>query len=370
MSHRAGRAQRASRIGISFPSQLRILVAVMMLGLVAGACGGGEGAGSTEDDSTTGTGAGASEPAEGDTSGEGMRVALITPGPISDQGYNAAANAGLEMAKEQFGVETAVSENTPIADNAKVIRGYAADGFDIIIGHGEHNQAPMEQVAAEFPDVKYFVHAGDLDGNPSIASSYLAFEEAAYLEGLIAAHLTESNKIGFVGFTPIAVIVRSINALEEAAQTIDPEIEVDHVFTDNLVDPSVAREATNALLANGADVIAHVNGGSNSVDIIRAAAEQGAPAMGFPVDQNQVSPQTVATSLLAKYPLLVVREIESVVNGEFPAGVTEYGIESGVIDIAEIPNWVPDEARQAVMEARDQILSGELTVDVSGSLDD
>lgn len=365
-----GRRRRGS------PAALAVII--LVLSLLAAACGGGadqdatqpddDGAGTpaTDEDTSTDTatddgGAAADEPP--------LRVALITPGPVSDQGYNFAAALGMQMAEEEFGIETAISENVPIAENAQVIRGYAADGFDVIIGHGEHNGQPMLQVAEEFPDVRYFVHAGDVEGHPSIMSAQPRQEDAGYLQGIVAGHLSENGHMGFVAFTPLAAIVRVMNASRLGAETVQPDMEFSHVFTDNLVDPSVTREATNALIGNGADVILHINGGPNSPAIIEAAAEAGVYAMGFPVDQSEVAPDTVATSQLVNYPRLILLEIESVLNDEFQGGqIVEFSLESGVVGIAELADWIPEEARQAVEEARQQIMSGELRIDVPSSL--
>lgn len=357
---RRAQLPKASSAGAPAPVRKRrcSLVALCCLALLATGCGGG----------SAGTASGAS----GKTFGCGaaqLKVAIILPGPVSDGGYNGAAAAGMKQAEEKYCIKSAISENVSLADNVKVIRGYAADGFDVIIGHGEHNQNPMDQVSRTFPDVKYFVHAGDLDGNESVASSYLASEEAGYLEGLVAAHLTKSKKIGFIGFTPIAIIVRAMNALEKGAQSVDPAIKVDKVFTQSLVDPSVAREAANALLANGDDVLAHINGGPNALEIFKAAEAKGAKAMGWPTDQSKAAPNTVATSILVNYPKLIVAEVGSVVDGTFKGGVTRYGLASGIVGLAPLAEWVPAEAKAAVKAAQAQILSGDLKIEVPGTLE-
>jgi basic membrane protein A len=348
-------------------STARRLAAASATALLLTACGGGSG-GADSDTAAAGSRDGESETTYG--CGETpLKVAMILPGPVSDGGYNAAAAAGMKQAEEKYCIESAISENVPLADEAKVTQGYAADGFDVIIGHGEHNQNPMDQVSRTFPDVRYFVHAGDLEGNGSVASSYLATEEPGYLEGLVAARLTKTKKIGFIGYTPIAVIVRAMNALEKGAQSVDPSIKVDKVFTNSLVDPSATRQAANALLANGNDVLPHVNGGPNAAEIFKAAQEKGAKAMGWPVDQNKAAPDTVATSITVNYPKLILEEIGSVVDGSFKGGVTRYGIASGVVGIAPLAAWVPAEAKADVEAAMKQIESGELTIDVPGTLD-
>jgi len=335
----------------------RSLAGIFAVAVLSAACGGG---------SDTAAGPASGGCAEGEAP---LRVAMVTPGPLSDGGYNYFAALGLEQAKEKYCIEYSVAENTPIAENAQAIRGFAADGFDVIIGHGEHNGQPMLQVAEEFPNVVYFVHMGDVDSSASVTSSYARFEESAYLQGIAAAYLSENAHIGFVGFAPLAVIGRAMNGSLEGARSINPEFKLSHIFTNSLVDPSIAREATNALIANGADVIMHIVGGPASAAIIEAAKEAGIPAMGFPGDQSGLAPDTVATSMLVRYPLLVVSQIESVINGTAQGGrIVNYGLDTGVMAIVPLADWVPQEAKDAVAAAAEKIISGELVIDVPASL--
>lgn len=356
MSRKSTRDDRTAGVSTALLGR-RSLVGIVAVAVLSAACGGG----GEEEAAATGTCAAGQAP---------LRVAMVTPGPLSDGGYNYFASLGLEQASELYCMEYSIAENTPIAENAQAIRGFAADGFDVIIGHGEHNGQPMLQVAEEFPDVVYFVHMGDVDSSPSVTSSYARFEESAYLQGVAAAYLAEDVHIGFVGFNPLAVIVRAMNGSLEGAKSVNPDARLSHIFTNSLVDPSIAREATNALIANGANVIMHIVGGPASAAIIEAAAEAGIPAMGFPGDQSALGEDTVATSMLVRYPLLVVSQIESVINGDARGGqIVNYGLDTGVMAIVPLADWVPQEAKDAVAAATDRIISGDLVINVPATLD-
>ena len=336
------------------------LLAVAVVALAA--CGSGSSA--SGGSAASGSGSGGSGGSIG-CEGRHLKVALVLPGPADDHGYNAAAVAGLEAAKKTYCLDTSVTDTVSQSNSFKVVSGYAASGYDVIIGHNEQFQDAMVQAAQRYPKVDYFAHAGDIDGNPHVQSSFLAEQDPAYLMGVLAGHLTKTDKIGFVGYQPLGIVISSMNAFLEGARSVKPDTKLFHIFTTNLTDSSVATQATNTLLGNGADVIAHINGGTNSADILKTAESHHAFAMGFPVDQSAVAPDAVASSLLVNYPQLVQDEIKEVVDGSFKGGLKSFSLSSGIVGLAPPSKIVPQDAVDAVNKAKQDLESGAIKVDVS-----
>ena len=139
----------------------------------------------------------------------GKRIALVMTGSISDGGWNQLAYEGLNDLKGE-GFETAYVENVTQARIPEVVRGYADDGVDLILGHGFEFGSAFTEIAPDYPDQKFFATTFKSDAQPisNLEFINLAYLEAAYAAGTLAALISEKKKaVGFVGSTPIAEYV-------------------------------------------------------------------------------------------------------------------------------------------------------------------
>src|SRR6516162_1490609 len=94
------------------------------------------------------------------TTVSGFGVALLTPGPVSDGGWNAAAYEGLELIKTRLGAETALVQTTSPADFEDSFRDFASRGFNLVFAHGfEYTDAALK-VAQDFPNTYFVVSSG------------------------------------------------------------------------------------------------------------------------------------------------------------------------------------------------------------------
>jgi basic membrane lipoprotein Med (substrate-binding protein (PBP1-ABC) superfamily) len=158
-------------------NHLTTIAAGAMLGLLA-ACAG-EKAGTTAD--STGT--------------KKMRVALLTPGPISDKSWNGIAHEGLLAIRDSLGAETSHIQTKTPAEFDENFRQYGAQGYDLVIGNGFEYQEAATRVAPSYPNTKYAITSGRVTAT-NVAGLAFAFEEASYQAGMIAGAITKSNKIG------------------------------------------------------------------------------------------------------------------------------------------------------------------------------
>src|SRR4030043_869008 len=113
---------------------LRLVAITLLAGLVLAACG---------------------TPAPPPEEEGAIKVALVMPGSIADQGYNAAAYAGLMAIEKDLGAEVAYSEMVPLAEYEETFRDFAAEGYDVVIGHGFEFGDPIEIIAPEFPEPSF-----------------------------------------------------------------------------------------------------------------------------------------------------------------------------------------------------------------------
>ncbi|WP_238379798.1 BMP family ABC transporter substrate-binding protein [Celeribacter ethanolicus] len=116
---------------------------------------------------------------------------------------------------------------------------------------------------------------------------------AQYLNGIVAGHMTKSKKLGFAAAKPIPQVLLNINSLTLGARAVDPEIEVQVIFTGEWSALVKEAEATNALVSSGADVITcHVDGAK----VVIGTTEQiGGYSCGYHTTQQEIAPHGYLT---------------------------------------------------------------------------
>jgi len=245
----------------------------------------------------------AEEPA---AAGETYRVALILPGRADDVSWNQAAFEGMNWASEQLGnVEVTVVEQVyDVADIEPALIDYAQQGYDLVVGHGFQFQEPIIKVAADFPDTSFALGTG-FKTAPNVGVYDVKLEEGAYVMGIIAGMLTESNIIGVIGGVDVSEIHRGHVAFQMGAESVNPDVTVLNTFVGDFNDLSGAKEAALNQINAGADVLWQ-SGDGIGIAVLNACAEKGVICMGNNANQNEIEPEfTVASNVYAWGPMFV-----------------------------------------------------------------
>lgn len=331
------------------------LVAAMVVSLAA--CGSSN-TKSTESKATESAAASESSADQAEAA-SGLKIALVMSGAANDQGWNQTAYEGTQKACEKYGCELAYTENVSTADIAAVFADYAGSGYDIVIGHGYEFGDPALEVAATYPDTKFICTEADAAAD-NVASYVMACEQTAYVEGIIAASMTKSGKIGAIGPIPGDSLVKIINGYEDGAKTINPDIDVQTAWTNSFVDTQLAQEAAKAMIENGADVIKHcANACGNGA--MSAAVDANIWCQGDSYDQSSLAPNNILDSAIYNLDVVLDKAIESVVEGSFSGDVYNLGMADGAVEVLLSDN-LPDDVKATAEQAIEQIKSGEVEV--------
>jgi basic membrane protein A and related proteins len=154
-----------------------------------------------------------------------FRVALLTPGPISDRSWNGGAYDGLVAIRDSLGAQISHVQTKTPAEFEENFRQYGAQGYDLVIGHGFEFQDAAVRVAPEFPKTLYVTTSGNTVRS-NVAGIQFAFEEASYLAGVLAANMTKTGVIGAVGGTELPPVKRSFVAYAAGARSVKPSLNV------------------------------------------------------------------------------------------------------------------------------------------------
>ncbi|PKM54338.1 MAG: BMP family ABC transporter substrate-binding protein, partial [Firmicutes bacterium HGW-Firmicutes-3] len=224
---------------------------------------------------------------------EDVTVGFIYVGPIGDGGWTYAHDQGRLYLEEQLGVKTIYKESVPeTQDVEQEMRNMIDQGATVIFATSFGYMDFMEKLSGDFPEVA-FLHCSGYKTTDNMANYFGRIYQARYLSGIVAGMKTETNKIGYVAAFPIPEVIRGINAFTLGAQSVNPDVEVEVVWTSTWYDPAKEKEAAIAMLDNGADVIAQHQ---DTAGPQQAAEERGLWSVGYNTDMSAMAPKAYMTA--------------------------------------------------------------------------
>lgn len=269
------------------------------------------------------------------TGAKSMRVALLTPGPISDKSWNGIAHEGLLAIRDSLGAETSHIQTKTPAEFDENFRQYGAQGYDLVIGNGFEYQEAATRVAPSYPNTKYVITSGRVTA-ANVAGIAFAFEEASYQAGILAGAMTKTNKVGMIAGTELPPVKLSFDAFARGAKSVNPKITVVTSYIGNWDDVSAGKEQALAQIAQGADIIFQ-NADAAGLGVFQAAREKNVLAFGTNADQNSVAPDVIIASVVIDLPkafLMIAREIQ---GGTFTGRVINLGVKDDVVRLIVNP---------------------------------
>ncbi len=245
---------------------------------------------------------------------DSLKVGFIYVGPIGDAGWTYAHDLGrLATMAALPSIETVIVESVAEADIEPFIDQLVADGVQVIFatsfGYGDGVLAAAER----YPDI-IFAHATGIQRAPNVMTYIADFYQVYYLNGLVAGALTESNELGYVAAFPIPEVKRHINAFALGAREVNPEAIVEVRWLFSWFDPAGAKEATEALIAEGADVFAFTE---DTPTVIQTAAERGFPSYSHYASMYEFSPDTVVSGQIVNWEAIYIDFLQGVLDGTY-----------------------------------------------------
>ncbi len=242
-----------------------------------------------------------------------VKVAAIYTVPVEQQ-WVSRIDKALKAAVARGEIEYVFSENVSNADYERVMRGYAEKGNTVIFGESFAVEAAARKVAKDYPKVSFVMGSSGKPQAPNYAVFDNYIQEPAYLTGMIAGGMTQSNKIGMVGGFPIPEVNRLMNAFMAGAKEVNPKAEFMVTFINSWFDPPKAKEAAFAMIDQGADVMY-----AERFGVSDAAKEKGKLAIGNVIDTQDKYPETVVASALWNMEPTVDVALKMVKDGKFKA---------------------------------------------------
>src|SRR6476660_9426661 len=213
-----------------------------------------------------------------------FRVALLTPGPISDQSWNGGAYQGLLRIRDSLGASISHIQTKTPAEFEENFRQYGNQGYDLVFGHGFEFQDAARAVGASYPRTQYVVTSGNTSSG-NVSGMVFGFAEPSYLAGMIAGAMTHSNSLGVIGGTELPPVRESFRAFVAGVHSVNPGAKIITAYIGNWDDVGAGKEQALAQLASGVDVIFQ-NADAAGLGIFQAVREA-SHAYVFGTNSNQ-----------------------------------------------------------------------------------
>ena len=302
-------------------------------------------------------------------SAEPLKIAFVYVGPVGDGGWSYQHDLGRKAVEKALGskVKTTYVESVAEgADSERVIRRLAAGGNSLIFTTSFGFMEPTLKVAKQFPKVR-FEHATGYKTAPNMVAYEARFYEGAYLLGVLAGKMTQSNTLGFVGSHPVPEVIRNINAFTLGARSVNPKAQTKVVWVNTWYDPGKERQAAETLIAQGADVLSQ---NTDSPAVVQVAEEKGKYAFGWDSDMSRYGPRAHLTANTLDWSIYYIEQVKQALAGTWQGGrITRWGLKEKAIVLSKLNPAVPADVAK-LFEERKQALIEDKLVPFAGPIKD
>ena len=309
--------------------------------------------------------------------GSALRVGLAYDiGGRGDASFNDSAAAGLDKAKKDFSVaevkELTAAPNEPEDAKQTRLRQLASEGFNPIIGVGFAYAESLKVVAPEFPNVKFAIVDGAVEGAANVTPLLFAEEQGSFLAGVIAAYKSKDCHVGFVGGVEIPLIQKFEAGYIQGAKAAAPDIKIESKYLTpagdftGFQDPAKGQEAATGQVEAGADVLYHAAGASGK-GVFSAAKTGNALAIGVDSDQyNQKtveeSKDVIVSSMLKRVDVAVYDFVKAVAKNDLASLPKVFDLSVDGVGYSTSGGKIDDNLKAVLEGYKAQIIEGKISV--------
>ncbi len=297
-----------------------------------------------------------------------FRVAVVMPSALNDLAFSQSMYDALLSIQEWLGgeekMEFVYSESMFVVDDAAAaIRDYASQDFDLVIAHGSQYGSSLQEIAPDFPETSFaWGTTVDTFDIPNIFAYEARSEQGGYVNGVIAANLTDSNVIGIVGPIETGDAKLYIDGFAMGAKAANPDVTVNINYIGSFSDVALAAEAANTHIGAGADVLAGT--AQMVVGAIGVAEENGALWFGTQASQTSLAPDIVVANQVYHWEVLLKEMVTMIADGTYGGQAFALTLENGGLEIeynADYP--IPDDVMSLADDTVKDIIDGTITIE-------
>lgn len=290
-----------------------------------------------------------------------LKIALILPGPINDQSWNAINYAGLQKCNTTLGTKMEYIENVQAPDYESTFRNYAERGYDLIMAAGTQFDEAANRVAANYPKTFFCVVNGMVANGPNVGPIFPREYEASYIAALIAGEVSTNGQFATIGGFPNDAMEKLLDVYEKVAvETAQSrglsKAKAVRAYANSWDNVALGKQMAETMINNGADTL-FVYANQVGLGSIQAAKERGIKFIGFSGDQTTIDPNTVVASVQFDFETFYVWAVSAFIKGDLKGNmVHEAGLHENIfvpIYTPSIPQSVKDYVSAGIKKALD-----------------
>ncbi len=302
---------------------------------------------------------------------EPIRVAVVMPSAINDLAFSQSMYDSLLAIQQERGeanFEIAYSDGMFVVDDASAaIRDYASQGYDLIIAHGSQYGSSLQEIAPDFPDTS-FAWGTTVDtfadqGITNVFAYTTESNQGGYVEGVMAALLTQSGTVGVIGPIDAGDAKLTVRGFAKGVTDTDPNVKVLEVFTGSFSDVSLAAQAAQTHIEAGADLLTGT--AQMVVGAIGVAKEKGVPWFGNQASQTSLAPDLVVANQVYDWTVALNPIIQSIQSGKLGGEAYSLTLANGGLKMEFNDNFnLPPEVKAKAEETIQGIIAGSIDASI------
>ena len=295
---------------------------------------------------------------------ESFRVAVIMPSAINDLAFSQSMYDALLLVQSERGAENfeiVYSENMFVVDDAAAaIRDYASQGYDLVIGHGSQYGSSLQEIAPDFPDTSFaWGTTADTFGLDNVFAYEALSEEGGYVNGVMAALLSESGVLGVVGPIETGDAKLYVDGFAAGVAATNADAQVNTNWIGSFSDVALASEAAQTHIGAGADVLTGT--AQMVVGAVGVAEENGALWFGTQANQTSLAPDIVVANQVYHWEVVLREMIGLIEDGTLGGQSFALTLANGGLEIEFNPDFtLADSVKDAADAATDGIIDGSI----------
>lgn len=328
-----------------------LMAAVLATGTLVG-CGASQ-------TGNSGTQKAGSEEADAALSNDGeKKIAMLYGASINDGGWGASCYQAMCDAAEEYGYETAYTENVDTSEYVSVLTGYADLGYDLIFAPGSEYSDAVKQVSEEYPDVKFCLLNGTFSSD-NVVSVMPDANQIGYMAGALAGLMTNTNYIGFIGGMELDTTQAKLDAYEAAAKVVNPDVSVISGYAGDYYDAAKGKEIASSMMSTyDVDVLFGDAGAVDTGAREALAEEDNHYSIGQPGDLGSEEDTVIICSVVTDNAALLKQCMQAMEDGTFGNTIIYGTVENGCLSVGIFSSEVPDEVKEAYLDYVEQIKNG------------
>ena len=287
-----------------------------------------------------------------------VAFSLLFP-PGGELGWDYEHVSGFDQARAEFGDRVQIDAVHEVAEwgngEKEQFQAMVDDGYDMIFATSAGQMRAAVEIAQQNPNVKFELFDSFIR-SANISTYTTRWSEGRYVEGFLAATMSKTNSIGYVGAFPIPQVIRGINAAYLAARSVNPDVKFDIIWLNTWYDYEAEQAAARQLIDRGSDVLMQHTA---STGVVEVAQERGAFSFGQGSDMSRFGPDAVMTSMINNWGPYYTRRIGDLLDGTWDSQETWGGLGDEMVTMAPLLETLPSRTVLQTQDVISRLSSGE-----------